>query len=110
MNAAAHGVEGNASAPVSYMAPEPGNTIWRAVFGDGSRCRQVVGESVRLQKAVAETKDCFGPANSTRVPSCCEAGRDGLPGSHRCVRATARTGDICDGRGEQIRLVGACPH
>ena len=52
MNAAAHRAEGNASAPVLYMALELSNTTWKVVFADGARCRRVVGELVKLQEAV----------------------------------------------------------
>ena len=41
MNAAAHGVEGNANSPVLYMALELSNTTWKVVFGDGARRRQM---------------------------------------------------------------------
>ena len=39
MNAAPHGVEDNANAPVLYMALELGNTTWKVVCGDGHAAR-----------------------------------------------------------------------
>ena len=53
MNAVAHRVEGNANAPVLYMALELSNTTWKVVFGDGARRRQVAvpaGELVKLMR------------------------------------------------------------
>jgi hypothetical protein len=40
MNPATRRTEGNASAPVSYMALELSNTSWRLAFGDGVKRRQ----------------------------------------------------------------------
>ncbi|OFW12227.1 MAG: hypothetical protein A3H27_14015 [Acidobacteria bacterium RIFCSPLOWO2_02_FULL_59_13] len=85
MNAAAHRVEGNANAPVLYMALELSNTTWKVVFGDGARRRQVAvpaGELMKLQEAVTEAKERFGFAGSCRVvksrcPSQCAARTSG---------------------------------
>jgi len=74
-------VEGNANAPVLYMALELNNTAWKMVFGDGARGRQVAvpaGELVKLQEVVVEAKQRFGLGSATRVLSCYEAGRDGF--------------------------------
>jgi len=79
MNAAAHGVEGNANAPVLYMALELSNESWKVVFGDGVKRRQVAvpaGELSQMRDAVAEAKERFGLGGSCRVLSCYEAGRD----------------------------------
>jgi len=66
---------------VLYMALELSNTIWKVVFGDGVKSRQVSvpsGELKKLQQAVAEAKQRFGLGSATRVVSCYEAGRDGF--------------------------------
>lgn len=98
MNAAAHRVEGNANAAVLYMALELSNTTWKVVFGDGARRRQVAvpaGELVKLQQAVAEAKERFGLASSTRVLSCYEAGRDGF-WLHRHLRSVGIENEVVD--------------
>ena len=41
MNPATHGMEGNAAAPVLYMALELSNRIWRLARSDGAKRRQV---------------------------------------------------------------------
>lgn len=52
-NGVARGVKGNANAPVLYIALELSNTIWKVVFGDRARRRQVAvpaGELMKLQQ------------------------------------------------------------
>ena len=41
MNPATHGTEGNAAAPVLYMALELSNKTWRLALSDGAKCWQV---------------------------------------------------------------------
>ena len=41
MNPATHGVEGNASVPVLYMALELSNKSWRLAVGDGTKHRSI---------------------------------------------------------------------
>jgi hypothetical protein len=41
MNPATHGTEGNAAAPVLYMALELSNKTWRFALSDGAKCWQV---------------------------------------------------------------------
>jgi len=41
MNPATQGLEGNATAPVLYMALELSNKSWRLAFGDGAKCSNV---------------------------------------------------------------------
>jgi len=56
-NAAIHRMEGNANAPVLYMAVEPSNTTWKAVFGDMARRRHgaaSAGELMKLHEAVVK--------------------------------------------------------
>ena len=98
MNAAAHSVEGNANAPVLYMALELSNTTWKVVFGDGARRRQVAvpaGELMKLQEAVVEAKQRFALGSATRVLSCYEAGRDGL-WLHRHLRGVGIENEVVD--------------
>ena len=80
MNPATHGTEGNASAPVLYMALELSNKSWRLAFGDGAKRRQVsvpAADLAKLAEAVAKAKERFKLPASARVLSCYEAGRDG---------------------------------
>ena len=62
MNPTTQATEGNASAPVLYMALELSNRSWRLALG----C------------AVAKAKERFKMPASARVVSCYEAGRDGF--------------------------------
>ena len=62
MNAAAHGVEGNANSPALYMALEPGNPTRKVVFGHGAGRRQVAVpagdfEEVRTIRRLLRTFD-----------------------------------------------------
>ena len=81
MNAATHGMEVDASAPVLYMALELSNKTWRLALSDGAKRRQVVvpaADLPRLSEAVAKAKERFGMPASARAVSCYEAGRDGF--------------------------------
>jgi transposase len=81
MNPTTHETEGNASAPVLYMALELSNRSWRLAFGDGARRRQVsvpAADLASLAGAVAKAKERFKMPASARVVSCYEAGRDGF--------------------------------
>jgi len=81
MNPATQGLEGNATAPVLYMALELSNKSWRLAFGDGAKCRQVsvpAADLAALAGAVAKAKERFRLPASARVLSCYEAGRDGF--------------------------------
>jgi transposase len=81
MNPATHGTEGNAAAPVLYMALELSNKTWRLAFSDGAKRRQVSvrpSDLAKLACAVAKAKERFGMPASSRVLSCYEAGRDGF--------------------------------
>jgi hypothetical protein len=63
MNPATHGTEGNAAAPVLYMALELSNKSWRLAFSDGAKRRQVsiaAGDLAKLACAVAKAKERFG--------------------------------------------------
>jgi transposase len=74
-------MEGNAAAPVLYMALELSNRTWRLAFGDGARRRQVsvpAADLAALAGAVAKAKERFEMPASARVVSCYEAGRDGF--------------------------------
>lgn len=51
MNSATHGREGNASAPVLYMALELSNTSWRLALSDGVKRRQVVAAAALMLSA-----------------------------------------------------------
>jgi len=98
MNTAAHSVEGNANAPVLYMALELSNTTWKVVFGDGAKSRQVsvpAGELVKLQETVVQAKQRFGLGSETRVVSCYEAGRDGF-WLHRHLRDVGIENEVVD--------------
>jgi len=60
MNAATHGMEVNASAPVLYMALELSNKIWRLALSDGAKRRPVVvpaADLLKLSEAVAKAKE-----------------------------------------------------
>ena len=73
MNPATHGMEGNAAAPVLYMALELSNRIWRLALSDGAKRRQVLVPAVDLAKlacAVVKAKERFGMPASARVVGC----------------------------------------
>lgn len=81
MNPATHGSEGNAAAPVMYMALELSNKTWRLALSDGTKRRQVsvpAADLAQLACAVAKAKERFRMPASARVVSCYEAGRDGF--------------------------------
>ena len=81
MNRATHESEGNASAPVLYMALELSNKTWRLALSDGTKRRQVsvpAADLAKLASAVAKAKERFGMPATARVLSCYEAGRDGF--------------------------------
>jgi hypothetical protein len=50
MNPATRGNEGNANAPVLYIALELSNKTWKLVLGDGDRRRQVAVHAADLVK------------------------------------------------------------
>ena len=89
MNPATQAMEGNAAAPVLYMALELSNRSWRLAFGDGAKHRQVsvpAADLAALGGAVAKAKERFKMPASVRVVSCYEAGRllaAPAPGEHR---------------------------
>lgn len=67
MNAAAHGVEGNANSPVLYMALELSNTTWKVVFGDAeftwvyaNRYGSRQGESLPRAGVIPSRRDVEG--------------------------------------------------
>ena len=98
MNAATHGMEVNASAPVLYMALELSNKTWRLALSDGAKRRQVVvpaADLPRLSEAVAKAKERFGMPASARVVSCYEAGRDGF-WLHRHLRGVGIENQVVD--------------
>ena len=98
MNPATHGSEGNASAPVLYMALELSNKTWRLAFSDSAKCRQVTVPAADLMKlacAVAKAKERFGMPASARVVSCYEAGRDGF-WLHRHLRSIGIENEVVD--------------
>jgi transposase len=81
MNPATHGSEGNAPAPVMYMALELSNKTWRLALSAGTKRRQVsvpAADLAQLARAVAKAKERFRMPASARVVSCYEAGRDGF--------------------------------
>ena len=81
MNPATQAMEGNAPAPVLYMALELSNRSWRLAFGDGAKHRQVsvpAADLAALAGAVTKAKERFKMPASVRVVSCYEAGRDGF--------------------------------
>jgi len=81
MNPTTHGSEGNAAAPVLYMALELSNRSWRLAFSDGAKRRQgsvPAADLAALANAVAKAKERFRLPVSARVVSCYEAGRDGF--------------------------------
>ena len=98
MNAATHGTEVNASAPVLYMALELSNKTWRLALSDGAKRRQVVvaaADLPRLSEAVAKAKERFGMPALARVVSCYEAGRDGF-WLHRHLRGVGVENQVVD--------------
>jgi transposase len=98
MNAATHGMEVNASAPVLYMALELSNKTWRLALSDGAKRRQVVvpaADLLKLSEAVAKAKERFGMPASARVVSCYEAGRDGF-WLHRHLRSIGIENQVVD--------------
>ena len=98
MNAATHGTEVNASAPVLYRALELSNKTWRLALSDGAKRRQVVvpaADLPRLSEAVAKAKERFGMPASARVVSCYEAGRDGF-WLHRHLRGVGIENQVVD--------------
>jgi transposase len=98
MNAATHGTEVSASAPVLYMALELSNKTWRLALSDGVKRRQVVvpaADLPRLSEAVSKAKERFGMPASARVVSCYEAGRDGF-WLHRHLRSIGIENEVVD--------------
>jgi transposase len=98
MNAATHGMEVNASAPVLYMALELSNKTWRLALSEGAKRRQVVvpaADLMKLSEAVAKAKERFGMPASARVVSCYEAGRDGF-WLHRHLRGVGIENQVVD--------------
>lgn len=98
MNAATHGTEVNASAPVLYMALELSNKTWRLALSDGAKRRQVVvpaADLMKLSEAVLKAKERFGMPTSARVVSCYEAGRDGF-WLHRHLRSIGIENEVVD--------------
>src|SRR2546426_1119434 len=98
MNPATHGSEGNASAPVLYMALELSNKTWRLAFSDGAKRGQVAvpaADLMKLSEAVAKAKERFGMPASARVVSCYEAGRDGF-WLHRHLRSIGIENEVVD--------------
>jgi len=98
MNPATHGTEGNASAPVLYMALELSNRTWRIALSDGAKRRQVAvpaADLLKLCEAVAKAKQRFGMPASARVVSCYEAGRDGF-WLHRHLRSIGIENEVVD--------------
>jgi len=78
MNPETQAMEGNAAAPVLYMALELSNRSWRLAFGDGARRRRVsvpAADLAALAGAVAKAKERFEMPAAARVVSCYEAGR-----------------------------------
>jgi len=62
MNPTTHATEGNAPAPVLYMALELSNRSWRLAFGDGAKRRQVsvpAADLAALADAVTKAKEHF---------------------------------------------------
>ena len=98
MNAATHGMEVNASAPVLYMALELSNKTWRLALSEGAKRRQVVvpaADLMKLSEAVAKAKERLGMPASARVVSCYEAGRDGF-WLHRHLRGVGIENQVVD--------------
>ena len=98
MNAATHRVEGNANAPVLYMALELSNKSWRLTFGGAGKRRQVsvpAADLMKLSEAVAKSKERFGMPASTPVVSCYEAGRDGF-WLHRHLKSVGIQNEVID--------------
>lgn len=98
MNAATHGTEVNAPAPVLYMALELSNKTWRLALSDGVKRRQVVvpaAELMKFSEAVLKAKERFGMPASARVVSCYEAGRDGF-WLHRHLRSIGIENEVVD--------------
>lgn len=98
MNAATHGTEVNASAPVLYMALELSNKTWRLALSDGAKRGQVVvpaADLMKLSEAVLKAKERFGMPTSARVVSCYEAGRDGF-WLHRHLRSIGIENEVVD--------------
>lgn len=68
MNPATHGSEGNATAPVLYMALELSNRTWRLALSDGAKRRQVgvpAADLLKLCEAVKKAKQRFGISQRT---------------------------------------------
>jgi len=98
MNPATHGTEGNATAPVLYMALELSNRTWRLALSDGAKRRQVTvpaADLMKLAEAMAKAKERFGMPASARVVSCYEAGRDGF-WLHRHLRSLGIENEVVD--------------
>jgi transposase len=98
MNPATHGTEGNAAAPVLYMALELSDKTWRLALSDGAKRRQVsvpAADLAQLACAVAKAKERFGLPGSARVLSCYEAGRDGF-WLHRHLASVGIENEVVD--------------
>jgi len=98
MNPATHGSEGNATAPVLYMALELSNRTWRLALSDGAKRRQVAvpaADLLKLSEAVKKAKERLGMPASARVLSCYEAGRDGF-WLHRHLRSIGIENEVVD--------------
>ena len=84
------GVECNAMEPTLYMALELAEKRWKLGFsvglGQRPRVRNIVGSDRQsLEREVARAKRRFGLAETARVLSCYEAGREGF-WIHRYLR------------------------
>jgi transposase len=76
-------IAGSPASETLYLAFEPGNTEWQLAFGIGlgqsPRQGQVrAGDLIGLEGEIRRAKVRFKLAETTRVVSCYEAGRDGF--------------------------------
>ena len=100
-------MEGNATAPVLYMALELSNKNWRLAFGDGTKHRQAsvpAADLAKLAEAIAKAKERFKLPASARAVSCYEAGRDGF-WLHRHLRSVGIENEVIDAERSIVQLM-----
>lgn len=91
--------------PVLFMALELSEKTWRLGFGDGSRTRQVkvaASDLAAVSEAIAKTKARWKLAETLRVVSCYEAGREGF-WLHRALVARGIESQVVDSSSIEVK-------
>lgn len=93
--------------PVLYLAFELSEKNWKlgftVGFGQSPRVRDIPARDIKsLQKEIRMAKDCFKLADTTRVISCYEAGRDGF-WLHRCITSLGILNLVVDSSSIEVK-------